>query len=72
MNAFLKFAMIHHSRCNKNISNRELDTTVKKSSPVTVEIALDRLSDLESLITMGFKERFTSALENLDGLVNSF
>ncbi|RIH66327.1 hypothetical protein D1164_05295 [Mariniphaga sediminis] len=56
----------------KNVLTRELDTTAKNSSLVTVEITLTRLSSLESLITMGLKEGCASALENLNRLVNSF
>lgn len=36
---------------------------------VRVEIRYDKLADLEKYIEMGFKEGFTSALGNLDGML---
>jgi uncharacterized protein YndB with AHSA1/START domain len=36
---------------------------------VSVEIQHEKLSDLEMIIQMGFKEGFTAALENLDELL---
>ena len=39
------------------------------STFVTVEIQHEKLSDLEMIIEMGFKEGFISALENLDKLL---
>jgi PhnB protein len=38
---------------------------------VSIEIAYERLEDLEKIIEMGFKEGFTAALENLDELINT-
>ncbi len=35
---------------------------------VTIEVAYSSLADLEKIIEMGFREGFTAALENLDGL----
>jgi len=35
---------------------------------VTIEVAYASLADLEKIIEMGFREGFTAALENLDGL----
>ncbi len=39
------------------------------STIVRIEIQHEKLSDLEMIIQMGFKEGFTAALENLDGLL---
>lgn len=36
---------------------------------VSIQISFDKLSDLESIIKMGFKEGFTAGLENLDELL---
>lgn len=41
------------------------------STIVSVELKFDQLSDLEMLVAMNFKDGFTSALENLDKLLNS-
>ncbi|MGV3504517.1 MAG: SRPBCC family protein [Adhaeribacter sp.] len=38
---------------------------------VSVEVAYEKLEDLEKIIEMGFKEGFTAALENLDELLSS-
>lgn len=38
---------------------------------VSVEIAFERLEDLEKIIEMGFKEGFTAALENLDEMISA-
>ena len=38
------------------------------STTVSIEIQFDKLSDLEGLMEMGFKEGFTAGLENLDEL----
>lgn len=39
------------------------------STVVEIEISYENLSDLESIIEMGFKEGFSSGLENLDELL---
>jgi uncharacterized protein YndB with AHSA1/START domain len=39
---------------------------VSDSTMVTIDIQFDKLSDLEQLIEMGFKEGFLDAMENLD------
>ena len=49
---------------NVRFISESSDTTV-----VSVEIHYDNLSDLEKFMEMGFKEGFTSAMENLDGLL---
>jgi uncharacterized protein YndB with AHSA1/START domain len=36
---------------------------------VEVELTYEKLEDLEMIISMGFKEGFTMALENLDGVL---
>ena len=36
---------------------------------VNIEVKYEKLSELEAIIQMGFKEGFTMALENLDGLL---
>lgn len=41
------------------------------STLVSIEIKFDLVSDLEKMLEMGFKERFTSAMENLDELLDS-
>ena len=41
------------------------------STLVSIETKFGELSDLEKMLEMGFKEGFTSALENLDELLNS-
>lgn len=38
---------------------------------VSIETKFDLVSDLEKMLEMGFKEGFTSALENLDELLDS-
>jgi len=35
---------------------------------VSIEIAYDKLSDLEAILEMGFKEGFAAGMENLDEL----
>jgi len=42
------------------------DTTL-----VRIEVSYSKVEDLEKIMEMGFKEGFTAALENLDGLFNS-
>ncbi len=49
---------------NVRFISESSDTTV-----VSVEIHYDNLSDLEKFMEMGFKEGFTAAMENLDGLL---
>lgn len=44
---------------------KDLDSTI-----VSIESSYDKLSDLEKVMEMGFKEGFTAALENLDKLLN--
>jgi uncharacterized protein YndB with AHSA1/START domain len=41
------------------------------STIVSIQIQYEQLSDLEMIMKMGFKEGFTSALENLDELINT-
>lgn len=41
------------------------------STLVHINITFDDLNDLEKIIEMGFKEGFTSAMENLDELYNT-
>jgi len=43
----------------------------RNSTFVNIEIAFNEVSDLEKYIEMGFKDGFTSALENLDNLLNT-
>lgn len=38
---------------------------------VNIEIKLDKLADLEAIITMGFKEGFTMGLQNLDDYIKA-
>ena len=40
------------------------------STTVNIEIKHEKLSDLEAIIKMGFKEGFTMALENLDEMLD--
>lgn len=47
-----------------NAFNEAVNTTM-----VSIEILYEKLSDLESIIEMGFKEGFTAGLENLDELI---
>ncbi|MBW8687151.1 SRPBCC domain-containing protein [Chitinophaga rhizophila] len=42
-----------------------------ESTVVNVELQFNELADLESLLTMGFKEGFTAGLENLDAYIKS-
>jgi uncharacterized protein YndB with AHSA1/START domain len=53
-------------RSDWNVDFKETDG----STIVYVEIKHENLSDLEMIIEMGFKEGFTMALENLDGLLD--
>jgi uncharacterized protein YndB with AHSA1/START domain len=64
--------------CDPNgVINKEFPSSVwtntfretSNSTIVTVEIQHEKLSDLEMIIQMGFKEGFTAALENLDQLL---
>lgn len=42
-----------------------------ESARVNIVIEYEKLEDLENIIKMGFKEGFTMAMENLDGLFES-
>jgi PhnB protein len=41
-------------------------TENNNTTTVAIVVSYDKLSDLEAIIEMGFKEGFTAALENLD------
>ena len=44
-------------------------TEADNKTLVFIENSFEKLSDLETIIQMGFKEGFTAALENLDALI---
>jgi uncharacterized protein YndB with AHSA1/START domain len=44
---------------------------LQDTTAVNIEIAYDKLEDLEKYIEMGFREGFTSAMENLDEIFSS-
>jgi uncharacterized protein YndB with AHSA1/START domain len=46
-------------------------TEESNSTVVHSEISYDKISDLEKIMEMGFKEGLTSAMENLDQLLSS-
>jgi uncharacterized glyoxalase superfamily protein PhnB/uncharacterized protein YndB with AHSA1/START domain len=50
----------------ENVFTHQADSTT-----VNVEISFDKLSDLEAIIQMGFKEGFTMGLENLDQYIQA-
>jgi uncharacterized glyoxalase superfamily protein PhnB/uncharacterized protein YndB with AHSA1/START domain len=50
----------------KNSFKEEDDTTT-----VNIEISMDKLSDLEYLVEMGFKEGFTAGLDQLDNYLST-
>jgi len=62
---------------SEGIINNEMPTSdwsidfkeLESSTIVDVKITYDTLEDLEGFISMGFKEGFTMALENLDELL---
>jgi len=43
-------------------------TETSNNTLVSIEVQFDKLSDLETILEMGFKEGFTAGLENLDEL----
>jgi len=42
-----------------------------ETTMVHIELSYDSAEDLEKILALGFKEGFTMALENLDGIFNS-
>ncbi len=46
-------------------------TDQQDSTVVNIEIGFDKLSDLETIIQMGFKEGFTMGMENLDQYIQA-
>lgn len=57
---------------NKDFPQNKWETNFNElsaSTLVKIELSFDTLADLEKIIEMGFKEGFTSALENLDELL---
>ncbi len=52
------------------VSNWDVPFSEKENATiVSIEIKYDELTDLETIIEMGFKEGFTAALENLDKII---
>lgn len=54
-----------HANWDVSFENTGIHTTV------TIKTTYEKLSDIEKIIEMGFKEGFTSALENLDQYIES-
>lgn len=63
-----------NGKINEEFARSHWTNTFKQqsdSTKVSIEIAYKSLSDLETILEMGFKEGFTAGLENLDALLAS-